>query len=52
VYLTADQKEWDPSWIELADLVSDTSLVARKFEHDWTRLDGPYLWFRPDQTER
>jgi len=49
VYLTADQKEWDPSWIELADLVSDTSLVARKFEHDWTRLDGPYLWFRPDQ---
>ncbi len=30
-------------------LVSDTSLIARKYEHDWTRLDGPYLWFRPDQ---
>ena len=49
VYLTADQKEWNPSWIELADVISDTTLVARKYEHDWTRLDGPYLWFRPDQ---
>lgn len=48
-YLTVDQKEWNPSWIEPADYVSDTSLVARKYEHDWTRLDGPYLWFRPDQ---
>ena len=49
VYLTADRKEWDPSWIELADEVNDTSLIARKYEHDWTRLDGPFLWFRPDQ---
>jgi hypothetical protein len=49
VYLTVDQKEWNPSWIEFADLMNDTSLVARKYEHDWTRLDGPYLWFRPDQ---
>src|ERR1035437_6238460 len=49
VYLTADQKDWDPSWIELADEINDTSLVARKYEHDWTRLDGPFLWFRPDQ---
>jgi len=49
VYLTVDQKEWNPSWIELADLVSDTSLVARKYEHDWTRLGGPYLWFRPER---
>jgi hypothetical protein len=49
VYLTADRKEWDPSWIELADEVNDSSLIARKYEHDWTRLDGPFLWFRPDQ---
>ncbi len=49
VFLTVDQKEWNPSWIEPADVISDTSLVARKYQHDWTRLDGPYLWFRPDQ---
>ncbi len=49
VYLTADRKGWDPSWIEPSDEANDTSLVARKYEHDWTRLDGPFLWFRPDQ---
>ena len=49
VYLTEDQKEWSPSWIELADEQNDTTLAARKYEHDWTRLDGPYLWFRGDQ---
>lgn len=49
VYLTVDQKEWNPSWIEPADIMSDTTLVARKYDHDWTRLDGPYLWPRPDQ---
>jgi len=49
VYLTVDQKQWNPSWIEARDEVNDTTLPARKFEHDWTRLDGPYLWFRPDQ---
>ncbi len=49
VYLTADRKEWDPSWIEVPDMMNDTTLIARKYEHDWTRLDGPYLWFRPDQ---
>ena len=49
VYLTVDQKDWNPSWIEQPDVVSDTTLVARKYEHDWTRLDSPYLWPRPDQ---
>jgi hypothetical protein len=49
VYPTVDQKEWNPSWIEPRDEINDTSLVARKYEHDWTRLDGPFLWFRPDQ---
>jgi hypothetical protein len=49
VYLTVDQKEWNPSWIEQSDVVSDSTLVARKYEHDWARLDGPYLWPRPDQ---
>ena len=49
MYLTADRKEWDASWIEPSDLANDTSLVARKYEHDWTRLEGPFLWFRPDQ---
>lgn len=49
VYLTSDQKEWNPSWIELRDESVDTTLTARKFEHDWTRFDGPYLWFRGDQ---
>lgn len=49
VYLTADQKEWNPGWIEARDEVFDTTLLARKFEHDWTRLDGPYLWYLPYQ---
>ncbi len=49
VYLTAEQKEWAPAWIEPRDEVDDTSLAARKFNHDWTRLDGPFLWYRPDQ---
>ncbi len=49
IFLTADQKDWNPSWIEPRDEVMDTTLVARKFEHGWTRLDGPYLWYRPDQ---
>lgn len=48
VYLTEDQKEWSPSWIQPADEQNDTTLTARKFEHDWTRLDGPFLWFRGD----
>lgn len=49
VYLTEDQKEWSPSWIQPEDEQNDTTLTARKFEHDWTRLDGPFLWFRSDQ---
>ncbi len=49
VYLTTDEKEWNPTWIEPKDEMVDTTLVARKFEHDWTRLDGPYVWFRADQ---
>lgn len=49
VYLTADEKEWNPAWIEPKDETADTTLVARKYEHDWTRLDGPYVWFRADQ---
>jgi len=48
VYLTANQKEWNPSWIEPKDEISDTTLPARKYEHDWTRLDGPFLWSCPD----
>ncbi len=51
VYLTEDQKEWGPSWIKPADEQSDTTLAARKYEHDWTRLDGPFLWFRGDQLD-
>ncbi len=49
VYLTVNQKEWSPAWIEAKDEASDSTLLARKFEHDWTRLDGPYLWYLPDQ---
>lgn len=49
VYLTANQKEWSPAWIEPRDETVDTTLLARKFEHDWTRLDGPWLWYTPDQ---
>ena len=51
VYLTEDQKEWSPSWIKPADEQSDATLPARKYEHDWTRLDGPFLWFRGDQLD-
>lgn len=46
VYLTVQQKEWSPDWIQPRDEVNDSTLTARKFEHDWTRLDGPYLWYR------
>ncbi len=49
VYLTEDQKEWSPGWIRPDDEVNDSTLIARKFDHDWTRLDGPFLWFRGDQ---
>jgi hypothetical protein len=49
VYLTEDQKEWSPAWIRPVDEANDTTLIARKFDHDWTRLDGPYLWVRGDQ---
>jgi hypothetical protein len=49
VYLTEDQREWSPAWIAARDEQNDTTLVARKYDHDWTRLDGPYLWFRYDQ---
>jgi hypothetical protein len=49
VYLTVDDKNWNPSWIEPRDETVDSTLIARKYEHDWTRLDGPYLWFRDDQ---
>ncbi len=49
VYLTANQKEWNPAWIEPRDEVVDSTLAARKFEHDWTRLDGAYVRFRFDQ---
>ncbi len=49
VYFTADQKQWNPSWIEPKDEGHDTTLMARKYEYDWTRFDGPYLWFRHDQ---
>jgi hypothetical protein len=48
VYLTVDEKEWSPTWIEPRDEMNDSTLPARKFEHDWTRLDGPYLWYRSD----
>jgi hypothetical protein len=48
VFLTADAREWNPVWITPEDEANDVTLVARKFEHDWTRLDGPYVWYRPD----
>ncbi len=51
VYLTVDEKEWAPSWIEPKDEQVDSTLAARKYEHDWTRLDGPYLWYRSDQLD-
>lgn len=49
VYLTTDQKSWNPAWIEPRDEVKDTTLMARKFEYGWTRFDGPYLWYLRDQ---
>ncbi len=49
VYLTADLKVWNPSWIEPRDEITDSTLMTRKWEWDWTRLDGPFLWSRPDQ---
>ena len=49
VYLTADQAEWNPAWILPKDEIKDTTLVARKFEYDWTRFDGPFLWYQRDQ---
>jgi len=49
VYLTVDQKAWDPAWIGPKDELADASLNARKFKYNWTRLDGPYLWYRPEQ---
>jgi hypothetical protein len=49
VYLTTDQKTWNPSWIEPKDEMKDTTLMARKFEYDWTRFDGPYVWYLKDQ---
>ena len=51
VYLTADEKEWNPAWILPQDDLVDGTLIARKYEREWTRLDGPYLWFRFDQLD-
>lgn len=49
IYLTNNQKEWNPAWIEERDEAKDTTLIARKFEGDWTRFDGPYMWPKGDQ---
>ena len=49
VYLTNDQAAWNPTWIEPRDEVRDTTLTGRKYEMQWTRFDGPYLWPKPDQ---
>ena len=49
IYLTVDQKAWNPSWIIPEDDWKDSTLTARKFEEQWTRFDGPYMWFRSDQ---
>jgi hypothetical protein len=49
VYLTAEQKHWSPNWIEPDDEINDRTLSARKAQQAWTRLDGPYLWYRDDQ---
>jgi hypothetical protein len=49
VYLTVDQKTWNPAWILPKDELNDTTLMARKYEYAWTRFDGPYLWYRRDQ---
>ena len=31
------------------DELKDSTLAARKVEGLWTRLDGPYLWYKSDQ---
>ena len=49
VYFTNDQKTWSPDWIGPQDELKDTTLLGRKFELQWTRFDGPYLWYRKDQ---
>jgi hypothetical protein len=49
VYFTADQRQWNPAWIQPKDEDQDVTLMARKYEYDWTRFDGPYLWYRHDQ---
>ena len=49
VYLTNDQAAWNPAWIEPRDEVKDTTILGRKFEQQWTRFDGPYLWPKRDQ---
>jgi hypothetical protein len=49
IYLTNDQTAWNPAWIEPRDEVHDTTLLGRKYEMQWTRFDGPYLWPRPVQ---
>lgn len=49
VYFTANQAEWSPAWIEPKDDMRDVTLMARKYEYTWTRFDGPYLYYRPDQ---
>ena len=49
IYLTADQKEWNPSWISPEDDYKDSTLMARKFEGLWTRFDGPYMSYQSDQ---
>jgi len=49
VYLTTDQKRWNPSWIDPQDDMKYMALMTHNREGSWTRFDGPYLWFRPDQ---
>ena len=49
VYFTNDQKIWNPDWIGPQDELKDTTLLGRKFEQQWTRFDGPYLWYKKDQ---
>ncbi len=49
IYLTNDQQAWNPDWIQPQDEIHDTTLMARKFYEQWTRFDGPYLWFKKDQ---
>ena len=49
IYLTADQKTWNPPWLIPEDDWKDSTLTARKFERMWTRFDGPYMWYKSDQ---